>query len=57
MKCHACDRTEDDATLAKCPVCHQRFCDDHGAVFSGSRFCSRRCGEFFFFDDPEEGDD
>jgi hypothetical protein len=54
MKCHECERTQDDTRLQKCPVCHQMFCEIHCHVMSGRPFCSARCAAYFFFEDPEE---
>ena len=54
MGCRTCDRKEDEVRLQKCPVCHERFCDEHAWAVSGRHFCSRGCGEYFFFSDPED---
>lgn len=56
MQCRHCDRTDEDTLLQKCPICHKHFCEDHEYVMSGHRFCTQRCGEYFFFADPEDED-
>ena len=53
MQCRTCERSEDEIRISKCSVCHKGFCDEHAYSLNGRQFCSRGCGEYFFF----EGED
>ncbi|MEE9218855.1 MAG: hypothetical protein V3U98_07275 [Acidobacteriota bacterium] len=44
--------------MIRCPLCHQNACEDCSYRRQGRYFCSRFCGESFFFsDEDEEGED
>jgi hypothetical protein len=51
--CHQCRKTEPEAQLTMCRVCHKQFCEDHCTRRGGVAFCSIGCGFFFFHDDEE----
>ena len=59
-RCFECQRMAgpDDegemVRLERCVICFRWFCEEHFAVQSGRKFCSRRCGEYFFFSDSED---
>jgi hypothetical protein len=59
-RCFECKRkagpTEDEEVvrLERCVICFRWYCEDHVAIQSGRKFCSLRCGEYFFFADPED---
>ncbi len=53
VKCHHCEKTSLEVHLAKCPICHRSFCEEHSYTWSGRTFCSRGCADHFFFDDEE----
>jgi hypothetical protein len=40
-----------------CPTCHSKVCLEHAFSLSGKRFCSKECGQLFFFGDTEDGPD
>ncbi|MBD3868504.1 MAG: hypothetical protein IFK94_10310 [Acidobacteria bacterium] len=48
------DAEGDLVRLERCVICFRRYCEEHAAVQSGRQFCSKRCGEYFFFDDSED---
>ena len=52
--CLVCKKTDEEVSLDKCAICFKLYCDDHGFVMSGRRFCSRFCAEYFFFSGPDE---
>lgn len=56
MECSVCHQEKDEATLIKCPLCYQYACEECRYTRGGRHFCSRFCGESFFFED-EEGED
>jgi len=56
-RCVQCGTSEDERRLSKCPVCHNMFCDECTARYSGRGFCSQSCGQFFFRDDDESDGD
>lgn len=47
--CQMCGVNEDEQRTAKCPICFKRFCVDCAVHMSGRTFCSRFCGEYFYF--------
>ncbi len=55
--CAICAIEREAAQLQRCKVCHRIFCGD--CAFSGrsGRFCSRECGDIFFFGLEEEPTD
>ena len=53
QRCRHCDKTEDEVSLEKCPICFKMYCNDCGYQHSGRKFCSQFCGEYYFFADPE----
>jgi hypothetical protein len=54
IDCHQCHKTDEEARLRKCPICHKHYCEDHCYEMSGMTFCSQGCGEYFFYGDPDE---
>jgi hypothetical protein len=54
MECYDCNRTAEDTSLFKCPICFRYFCLDHAYVMSGQRFCTQLCAQYFFFSDEQE---
>lgn len=56
MLCSICHQEKDDLVMTKCPLCHQYACEECKYTRGGRSFCSRYCGESFFFDE-EEGED
>ena len=53
-RCDQCEGEEPERKVRKCPICHKYFCEEHTFTMSGVAFCSRGCGEFFFFGDPDD---
>ena len=54
MNCEACQKSEGEASLYKCPICFKWTCDDCGRRQYGRVFCSKRCADQFFFGDDDE---
>jgi len=54
MECVHCKKSETEVTLYKCEICFRHYCDDHGYLMSGRKFCSQYCAEYFFHSDPDE---
>jgi hypothetical protein len=44
-----CGASEEERRTQKCPICFKRFCEECAVSVSGRTFCSRFCGEYFFF--------
>ncbi len=58
MLCNICRQDKDERDMIRCPLCHQNACEDCSYRRQGRYFCSRFCGESFFFsDEDEEGED
>jgi hypothetical protein len=57
IECHACHKTQDEAVLEQCKVCHKYFCEDHAVQRSGVSFCSMGCAVYFFHVDPDDDDE
>ena len=53
--CKTCGISDDEAFLAKCPICHEMTCDEDKYVRSGRTFCTEYCAAMFFHGDSEEG--
>ncbi|GEM_PF-3035916 len=59
-RCYECNRKagpDEDGNvirLERCVICFRWYCEEHAVVQSGRQFCSQRCGEYFFFADPED---
>jgi hypothetical protein len=49
LACDMCGTSEEERRTHKCPICFKKFCEDCGVAMSGRTFCSRFCGEYFFF--------
>jgi hypothetical protein len=49
LGCELCGTSEGELRPQKCPICYKRYCEECGVNLSGRRFCSRFCGEYFFF--------
>ncbi len=54
MNCSACEKSEEETTLHKCPICFKWVCDECGKRDYGRIFCSRLCADQFFFGDDDE---
>jgi hypothetical protein len=52
--CVGCQKTEEEKSLQKCPICFKFVCMDCGRREYGRTFCSDRCAHLFFFGDDEE---
>jgi len=54
IKCSKCGITERETMLLeKCPMCYKIFCSNCKVTFGGREFCSKICGQFFFFGEDE----
>ena len=49
LGCEMCGASEEERRTQKCPICFKRFCEECAVSVSGRTFCSRFCGEYFFF--------
>jgi hypothetical protein len=56
MDCAICHQDKDERDLIRCPLCHQRTCEECRYTRHGRHFCSRFCGESFFYSE-DEGED
>lgn len=54
MECANCHKTDDEARIEKCPICFKGYCPEHAYLYSGRRFCSKPCAEYFFFGDGDD---
>ena len=55
--CGRCGRICEPAELDRCPVCGRQFCL-YCVYRVGSRsYCSRPCGDSFFFGDADDDED
>ena len=54
LKCHKCEKSDEEIRLHKCPICFKHYCEEHSAHRSGVQFCSKGCGEYFFFAEPDD---
>ncbi len=52
--CVGCQKTDEEKSLQKCPICFRFVCMDCGRREYGRTFCSDRCSHLFFFGDDEE---
>jgi hypothetical protein len=52
--CVGCQKTDEEKSLQKCPICFKFVCMDCGRREYGRTFCSDRCSHLFFFGDDEE---
>ena len=53
MNCEACQKSEVETILHKCPTCFKWICADCGRRDYGRIFCSKRCADEFFFGDDD----
>ena len=53
IKCWRCEATEPERTIKKCVICFKYYCNECQADRNGRTFCSKQCGDFFFFGDEE----
>lgn len=49
LGCELCGISETERHTQKCPICYKRYCEECAVILSGRPFCSRFCGEYFFF--------
>jgi len=47
--CGRCGRICEPAELDTCPICAKRFCPDCKYRIGSRTYCSRPCGDSFFF--------
>jgi hypothetical protein len=52
--CVTCQKSDEEVTLQKCPICFKWVCLDCGKREYGRTFCSMRCAHLFFFGDDDE---
>ena len=60
MQCSRCQVGEEERRLQICPTCKKPFCHDCTFIVGGKGFCTKGCGDYFFFgdgDDDENLDD
>ncbi len=57
--CCRCERLCDPIDVETCPVCKQLFCTFCTYRIGSRSYCSRACGDSFFFGggDEEDGDE
>ena len=54
MECIACQKSDLDDRLHKCPICFKLICDECCVNAFGRFFCSKKCSDQFFFGDDDE---
>lgn len=54
MNCVNCQKSDEEVTLVKCPICFKMVCHECGRKEYGRVFCSQRCAHLFFFGDDDE---
>jgi hypothetical protein len=54
MDCVACQLSDLDRRLNKCPICFTWVCDECAHKSFGRLFCSKKCSDQFFFGDDED---
>ncbi|HEV8268061.1 MAG TPA: hypothetical protein VGR00_07505 [Thermoanaerobaculia bacterium] len=47
--CQRCERMVEPQELENCPTCNKRFCMGCAYRAGGDDYCSRACGDVFFF--------
>jgi len=55
MECVACQVSDQDVRLHKCPICFKWVCENCAVRSYGRAFCQRKCAEQFFWGD--DGDE
>ncbi len=55
--CAICERMCDPPEIQTCVNCHKRFCNYCNYRLGGKDYCSRMCGEIFFFGGDFADDD
>jgi len=53
--CAVCGEAKFSFAMKTCPMCKKRYCERCEFRMGGNVFCSRSCGEMFFFS-GEDGD-
>jgi hypothetical protein len=54
MICVNCQKSDEEVTLVKCPICFKMVCHDCGRREYGRVFCGQRCSHIFFFGDDDD---
>ena len=55
MNCVNCQKSDEEATLQKCPICFKWVCEDCGRKRStAGSSAAKRCADQFFFGDDDE---
>ena len=52
--CLNCQKSEEETSLQKCPICFKWVCMECGRREYGRIFCSQRCAHLFFFGDDDD---
>jgi len=54
LGCELCGISAEERRTQKCPICYKRYCEECACNLSGRSFCSKFCGEYFFFGGDED---
>ena len=54
MECLACQVSDQDVRLHKCPICFKWSCENCSTHAFGRHFCSKKCSDEFFYGDDDE---
>ena len=57
MQCSRCQVSEEERRLQICPTCKKPFCHECTVIVGGKGFCTRGCGDYFFFGDGDDDED
>ncbi len=52
--CERCRRDCEPIEIEKCPICAKRFCNQCAHRLGSNRYCSRNCGETFYYGDEDD---
>ena len=55
--CEKCGRLCEPLEMERCPVCQRGFCLYCAHRFASRNFCSRPCGELYFFGTEDEAEE
>jgi hypothetical protein len=54
LTCIVCQKSDEETTLHKCPICFKLVCDSCAVRSYGRAFCTKRCSDQFFHGDDDE---
>ena len=55
--CAICGAANYSFAMRTCPMCKKRYCDQCEVRMGGNTFCSKACGQMFFFSGEDGQED